>query len=126
MRLSRMPSSSLLSHIRTAPPPTCTHPSCNGQTFSSQKGLRAHEKIHEHAHVIATDSDVNQARPLKRRRCSDSGWDWMCEVVDCDKDFKSVCRWSRIHFLVLIRLVIQKKAYKCLSPRTPRLFLSSR
>ncbi|TFK62256.1 transcription factor iiia [Pluteus cervinus] len=81
-------------HLRTVHPPTCTHPSCNNRVFASQKGLRAHQKLHEqndidaevHRAVAISDSEEP---PLKRRRGGEIGRDWKCEVEGCGKDFKS-------------------------------------
>jgi hypothetical protein len=82
-------------HLRTVHPPTCSHPSCNNRIFSSQKGLRAHQKLHEHREIeaewyaAAVDSgDDGPSR--KKRRGGNLGRDWKCEVDGCEKDFKSV------------------------------------
>lgn len=83
--------------MRTAHPPTCPHPSCKGKTFSQQKGLRAHLKIHAQRDIeadidVAVDSEEDETeRPRKRRRGGEVGRDWVCEVEGCSKDFKSVC-----------------------------------
>jgi general transcription factor IIIA len=91
--------SALQHHIRTVHPPTCTHSSCQGRTFTSQKGLRAHHKLHEErelekelaAGMAAEDDDMDSMEPpLKRRRGGEIGRDWKCDVDGCDKDFKSV------------------------------------
>ncbi|KAJ7502882.1 hypothetical protein B0H11DRAFT_1711385 [Mycena galericulata] len=81
-------------HNRTVHLPTCAHPSCNGRVFSSQKGLRAHQKLHEQQATeeeidadITTDND--DERPRKRRRGGEVGRDWKCDVDGCAKDFKS-------------------------------------
>ncbi|KAF7362145.1 hypothetical protein MVEN_00560500 [Mycena venus] len=82
-------------HNRTEHPPTCLHPSCNDRTFSSQKGLRAHQKIHEQqaaqAEIDAAvhDEDVDGEPPRKKRRGGEVGRDWKCDVDGCTKDFKS-------------------------------------
>jgi general transcription factor IIIA len=90
---------SLQHHIRTAHPPTCVHPSCKGKTFSSQKGLRAHEKIHEQRDLEAEieavavadlGSDADIGKTGKRRRGGEIGRDWKCDNEGCTKDFKSV------------------------------------
>lgn len=78
---------SLQHHIRTAHPPTCVHPSCNGKTFSTQKGLRAHEKLHLEWDAEA-QLEANEP-PRKRRRGGELGRDWKCDVEHCGKDFKS-------------------------------------
>jgi general transcription factor IIIA len=85
-------------HIRTSHPPTCPYEECAGRTFSAQKGLRAHLKLHdqraledalnEHEHGSSEEED---APPQKRRRGGEIGRDWKCEVDGCTKDFKSVC-----------------------------------
>ena len=86
----------LQSHIRTDHPPKCPHLSCNGKSFRSQKGLKAHMKLHEQSEVevlVAADSDAESdvdAPPLKKRRGGDVGRDWRCEIEGCGKDFKSV------------------------------------
>ncbi|KAL1746200.1 hypothetical protein HDZ31DRAFT_62460 [Schizophyllum fasciatum] len=83
-------------HNRTAHPPTCSHPACNGRQFASQKGLRAHQKIHEQQdferalHGIESDAEEDGDQPpKKRRRGGEVGRDWKCEVEGCGKDFKS-------------------------------------
>ncbi|KAJ7128998.1 hypothetical protein C8R43DRAFT_689581 [Mycena crocata] len=80
-------------HNRTAHPPTCSHPSCNGRIFSSQKGLRAHQKLHEQqaleAEIDAVGSESEDERPRKKRRGGEVGRDWKCEVDGCTKEFKS-------------------------------------
>ncbi|THH34047.1 hypothetical protein EUX98_g6 [Antrodiella citrinella] len=86
--------------MRTVHPPTCPHPSCNGKTFSAQKGLRAHLKIHEQRDIeeglrdgrsVEPDEDQDEDEPLKKkkRRGGEVGRDFICEYEDCDKDFKS-------------------------------------
>ena len=91
--------SALQHHTRTAHPPTCPHPSCNGKTFTQQKGLRAHLKIHaqrdkeaelDDAGAISGDDEGEDSRPRKRRRGGEVGRDWVCDVEGCTKDFKSV------------------------------------
>ena len=86
-------------HIRTVHQPTCTHPSCNGRTFSSQKGLGAHLKLHEqrdlemkmiHAVIPNPSDDDDDDVPPKKRRGGEIGRDWKCDMEGCDKDFKSV------------------------------------
>ncbi|KAI0639277.1 hypothetical protein C8Q77DRAFT_1080385 [Trametes polyzona] len=88
--------SALQHHMRTAHPPTCPHPSCKGKTFSQQKGLRAHLKIHAQRDqegdlddVVAGSGSEDDEPPRKRRRGGEVGRDWVCEVDGCGKDFKS-------------------------------------
>ncbi|TBU49645.1 hypothetical protein BD309DRAFT_909197 [Dichomitus squalens] len=88
--------STLQHHTRTAHPPTCPYPSCNGKTFSQQKGLRAHLKIHAQrdqednlGNAAGSEDEDEGERPRKRRRGGDVGRDWVCDVDDCGKDFKS-------------------------------------
>lgn len=85
--------------MRTAHPPICPHPSCNGKPFTAQKGLRAHLKLHaerdletqlEKAVAESADEDEEEERPLKRRRGGEVGRDWICQEAGCSKDFKSV------------------------------------
>lgn len=88
-------------HIRTDHPPTCSNALCNGRTFASHHGLRAHLKLHEEREVEAgleldedpddgESADGGPAQPKKRRRGGEMGRDWKCEVDGCGKDFKSV------------------------------------
>ncbi len=67
-----------------------------GKTFSNQGNLRAHLKLHEQRDIEA-ELEKNQGTevedddpPPKRRRGGEYGRDWMCDVGDCEKDFKSV------------------------------------
>ncbi|KAI0762861.1 hypothetical protein C8Q74DRAFT_1207337 [Fomes fomentarius] len=92
--------SALQHHMRTAHPPTCPYQSCKGKTFTLQKGLRAHMKIHaqrdQEAELVDaivgfddSEAEAEAERPRKRRRGGEVGRDWVCEVDGCDKDFKS-------------------------------------
>ncbi|KAF9268732.1 hypothetical protein L218DRAFT_892168, partial [Marasmius fiardii PR-910] len=103
--------SALQHHTRTAHPPTCPHIECRGKKFSTQKGLRAHLKLHEerevegelyaHAHEgggefddDAPDEDgdgrLGDTRSRKKRRGGDVvGRDWKCGFEGCGKEFKS-------------------------------------
>ncbi|KAM5538163.1 hypothetical protein V8D89_008050 [Ganoderma adspersum] len=88
--------SALQHHIRTVHPPTCPYASCNDKTFSQQKGLRAHLKIHAQRDqedniddAPGSESAGEGERPRKRRRGGEVGRDWICDVDGCDKDFKS-------------------------------------
>ncbi len=64
--------------------------------FSSQKGLRAHIKLHEQRDLEnklnehEDGSSGEEGPPRKRRRGGEVGRDWKCEVEGCTKDFKSV------------------------------------
>lgn len=86
-------------HIRSSHPPSCTHPSCNGRVFTTQKGLRAHQKLHEQRDLeaeldnVAADSEQDdedtELPAKKKRRGGELGRDWKCDVDGCGKDFKS-------------------------------------
>jgi general transcription factor IIIA len=116
--------SALQHHIRTTHPPTCTHPSCHGRTFTSQKGLRAHQKLHEEREleeemvdgIIAEHGDIDSMQPpVKRRRGGEIGRDWKCDVDNCDKDFKSVSVSLTLNNLVQ-HVCVEKgtdESYKC-------------
>ncbi|KXN87363.1 Transcription factor IIIA [Leucoagaricus sp. SymC.cos] len=86
--------SALQNHIRSVHPPTCPHVSCSGRTFTTQKGLRAHMKLHEQREMMevleekSADDEIDH-QPAKRRRGGDWGRDWICDVEICAKDFKS-------------------------------------
>jgi len=95
-------------HMRTVHQPTCTHPSCNGRTFSSQKGLSAHLKLHEErdlemkmrdATIPNPSDDDEDDLPLKKRRGGEIGRDWKCDKEGCDRDFKSASlyMWNKYH-----------------------------
>ena len=83
-------------HMRTSHPPVCPYPSCNGKTFSAQKGLRAHLKIHEQreaeSNLTSSDPESDNEPSRKKRRGGELGRDWVCDVDGCTKDFKSVSR----------------------------------
>ncbi|THH12074.1 hypothetical protein EW145_g244 [Phellinidium pouzarii] len=92
--------SALQTHSRLEHPAKCPYQSCNGKTFSQQKGLRAHLKIHEQREVelvlagtVRDDGgeadDEHEDRPIKRRRGGEVGRDWKCTEEGCTKDFKS-------------------------------------
>ncbi|CAK5282437.1 unnamed protein product [Mycena citricolor] len=80
-------------HNRTVHPPTCPYPSCEGKTFTAQKGLRAHFKLHEQqmieAELTGALSDDDERPPKKKRRGGEVGRDWVCGRDGCSKDFKS-------------------------------------
>ncbi|ETW83575.1 putative transcription regulator [Heterobasidion irregulare TC 32-1] len=90
-------------HIRTAHPPMCPRASCDGRTFASHAGLRAHLKVHADADAEAGEDrgierrdsggqdsgDDEENRLRKRRRGGELGRDWKCEEDRCGKDFKS-------------------------------------
>ncbi|KAI9449882.1 hypothetical protein F5148DRAFT_1379203 [Russula earlei] len=85
----------LQQHIRTTHPPTCFHEECGGKSFSSQKGLRAHLKLHEQQSLEDVLSEYedhgseDDAPSRKRRRGREVRGDWKCEVEGCAKDFRS-------------------------------------
>ncbi|KAM6502079.1 transcription factor iiia [Amanita muscaria] len=88
--------SALQDHIRTAHPPECTHESCHGRIFSSQRNLRAHQKLHalrdleDQMNSSIISEPENGGEPLpKKRRGGEFGRDWKCSVDGCGKDFKS-------------------------------------
>lgn len=92
----------LQAHIRAQHPPTCPYPQCKGKTFTQQRGLKAHLKIHGEReaeenvdHIVMDEGDEEES---KRRRGGEYGRDWKCPVDDCDKEFKSVCLILLFHF----------------------------
>lgn len=103
-------------HNRTEHPPTCLQPPCHGRIFSSQKGLRAHQKIHEQQATEAeidaamNTEDADDERPRKKRRGGEVGRDWKCDVDGCTKDFKSARLAYAVVGYLLINLFLQKKA----------------
>ncbi|KAJ3777001.1 transcription factor iiia [Lentinula raphanica] len=82
-------------HTRTVHPPACTHSSCKGRVFASQKSLRAHQKLHEQRDEEAqlnftiAGSDGEDEPSAKKRRGGELGRDWKCDEEGCGKDFKS-------------------------------------
>ncbi|KAJ3733838.1 hypothetical protein DFJ43DRAFT_994538 [Lentinula guzmanii] len=102
-------------HTRTAHPPTCTHATCNGREFASQKSLRAHQKIHEQRDeeaqldAIIAESDGEDEPPSKKRRGGEHGRDWKCEIAGCEKDFKS-SKALRVHHAVCH---LGRRDFKC-------------
>jgi hypothetical protein len=96
-RLTFYPSwTALQHHIRATHPPMCPHEECAERIFSSQKGLRAHLKLHEQRaleDVLSEHEDSSSDEDVprrKRRRGGEVGRDWKCEIEGCTKDFKSV------------------------------------
>lgn len=88
----------LQAHIRNDHPPTCPYEGC-GRTFSSQKNMKAHLKVHqdrdlEAALVQQMDTDMSDME----MNTTEVGKDWPCEWEGCEKAFKSV----RNHFISLI------------------------
>lgn len=87
--------------MKSAHPPVCPYPSCDGRTFGSQKGLRGHLKVHEDREIEdqlredaddeADGGDAENETPAKRRRGGEIGRDWRCSEEACGKAFKSVC-----------------------------------
>ena len=112
--------SALQHHIRTIHPPTCTHPSCQGRTFTSQRGLRAHHKLHEEREleeqmgdgVVIEDDIYGEETPRGRRRGGELGRDWKCDVDGCAKDFKSVSGFHSFQLVWFIIRVAEKGARK--------------
>ena len=84
--------SALQSHIRINHPPTCLYPSCKGRTFATQGNLRAHIRLHDEreAELQLETTENDDEPPKKKRRGGDQGREWQCDVLGCDKDFKSV------------------------------------
>lgn len=85
--------SALQSHIRINHPPTCPSPSCNGRTFATHGNFRAHIKLHDEreAELQLEITEKTDDEPLrKKRRGGDQGRDWQCDLLGCDKGFKSV------------------------------------
>ena len=127
---------SLQHHIRTAHPPICPDPACNSKTFKSQKGLRAHMKLHEQSETqdaiigsFDADSDVDEP-PHKKRRGRDIGRDWLCGAEGCGKDFKSVSSYIMPALAMYLKISDAEKsvddAYECHAPRPSRFYLPSR
>ncbi|PCH33538.1 hypothetical protein WOLCODRAFT_112004 [Wolfiporia cocos MD-104 SS10] len=89
--------SALQHHMRTAHPPTCPYASCNGKTFTTRGHLRAHLKTHAERdlemdldNAVYGSAREDDAEPLrKRRRGGEVGLDWVCQELDCGKEFKS-------------------------------------
>lgn len=102
--------------MRAAHPPTCPYPECQGKSFSQQKGLKAHLKIHEGREVDdrldGEDDGVNDDEPVvKKRRGGEHGRNWACDFEGCTKDFKSVLASSKFSSrLLIIAHIEQKKA----------------
>lgn len=124
----------LQNHMRTAHPPTCLYPECQGKTFGQQKGLKAHLKIHEgrkvDGHLDGEEDAPSDEPERKKRRGGDHGRDWVCDFEGCAKDFKSVFPPSAYLFrwFMTVRWT-EKGAYnalQCLAPPQTRFCVSSR
>lgn len=100
--------SELQRHLREEHPPTCPYPECHAQTFSAQKGLRAHLRIHQERtqddalhdalQTAENDPDDGERHPIKRpRRGGNVGRDWICSVGQCTMGFKSVSLMSPLN-----------------------------
>ncbi|KAF8323697.1 hypothetical protein DL93DRAFT_2049071 [Clavulina sp. PMI_390] len=87
--------SDLQRHLREDHPPTCPYPECNGQTFSAQKGLKAHLRIHEgrNQDILAEtgidEEDADEVPSKRQRRGGEFGREWKCSKGKCDLSFKS-------------------------------------
>ncbi|KAF8333064.1 uncharacterized protein EI90DRAFT_2917034 [Cantharellus anzutake] len=92
----------LQQHIRVVHPPTCPHAECDGRTFTTKTGLKAHLRLHEQRereaellHALEDECngddghDESSERAVKRRRGGEIGRDWHCPEDSCDKAFKS-------------------------------------
>ncbi|KAG8837118.1 Strongly-conserved Zn-finger binding protein (TFIIIA) [Serendipita sp. 400] len=86
----------LQAHIRTVHPPTCPFTGCEDKTFSSQKNLKAHLRLHEQREDESALEDMIDANGSTGRPSSDKkptatevGRDWHCEWDECTKSFKS-------------------------------------
>ncbi|KIJ45349.1 hypothetical protein M422DRAFT_166865 [Sphaerobolus stellatus SS14] len=81
----------LQAHLREKHPPTCPYPECKGRVFASQKGLKGHLKVHADKEIEngLEEAVKEEERPVKRRRGGEVGRDWVCEVENCPKAFKS-------------------------------------
>lgn len=115
----------LQAHMRIAHPHTCPHPECRGRSFSQQKGLKAHLKIHEgreaDGRLDGEEDAVNDDEPaVKKRRGGEHGRDWICDFEGCTKDFKSVFSASQFRFCSLIIVGrTEKGAYNALQRFAP-------
>jgi len=114
-------------HIRTTHPPMCPHDVCEKRILSSQKGLRAHLKLHEQRvleDILSEHEDGSSeedAPPRKRRRGGEVGRDWKCEVEGCTKDFKSVCfAYACCNCGPDILILAEKGSHNALRHHSPR------
>ncbi|PVG04591.1 hypothetical protein CPB86DRAFT_777874 [Serendipita vermifera] len=104
----------LQAHIREKHPPSCPHSGCEGKTFSSQKNLKAHLKVHEERAVQETlvgamQSDDSEIEHQEAFRHNEINRDWKCDWRDCPKSFKSK-KAMNVHYDVNH---LQKRAYVC-------------
>ncbi|GAA6013971.1 hypothetical protein JCM11491_003473 [Sporobolomyces phaffii] len=64
--------SHLQKHTKTAHPPTCPYPVCNGKTFTTPRGLKNHLSIHEREDAKGAEgkdfADPSQRSSVKRKR----------------------------------------------------------
>ncbi|CAG8657976.1 13759_t:CDS:2, partial [Acaulospora colombiana] len=104
----------LQAHVREKHPPSCSHPGCEGKTFSSQKNLKAHLKVHEEKAIqdtlIATMQPDDPEREYQEvLRQNEVNRDWKCEWEDCPKSFKSK-KAMNVHYNVTH---LQKRDFVC-------------
>jgi hypothetical protein len=105
----------------------CPHDVCEKRILSSQKGLRAHLKLHEQRvleDILSEHEDGSSeedAPPRKRRRGGEVGRDWKCEVEGCTKDFKSVCfAYACCNCGPDILILAEKGSHNALRHHSPR------
>ncbi|KAG2042471.1 hypothetical protein BDR03DRAFT_943473 [Suillus americanus] len=76
--------------LHEAHPPTCIHPSCNGQTVAFQHNLRVHQKLHEQQELEAVLAEVEPSEATDLRRKCRSGGEVgkSCKCDKCGREFK--------------------------------------
>ena len=125
----------LQAHVRTAHPPTCPYPECQGKSFSQQKGLKAHLKVHKGQdvddHLDGEKGVADDDQPVtKKKRDGDHGRDWACNFEGCTKDFKSVFPSAQCRFHCLIIVGRTEKGaddtLQRLTPSQARFYMHSR
>ena len=82
-------------HTRTAHPPTCPYPGRNGKSFSQQRGLEVHLKIHKRRVIdgclnVWENTVDNGELEARKRSGREHGRDRICDIEGYTKYFKSV------------------------------------